>query len=83
MLRVAYGTDPVTGKLPRKTWTFAARGRRAAEREAARLVQSYERDGAGGTRGSVEQLLEEFLRFSISRDRSPTTIHDNWRIVAG
>jgi hypothetical protein len=70
LLRVAYGKDPVTGKPRRKTWTFEAHGLRAAERQAARLIDSYEQDGIIGTRASVEQLLEEFMRFSISRGRS-------------
>jgi integrase len=78
---VAYGNDPVTGKLRRKTWTFQAHGRRAAERQAARFIDSYEQDGIVGTRATVEQLLEEFMRFSVSRGRSPTTLAEYRRIV--
>jgi integrase len=78
---VAYGKDPVTGKLRRKTWTFEAHGRRAAERQAARLIDSHEQDGIVGTRATVEQLLEEFMRFSVARGRSPTTLAEYRRIV--
>jgi hypothetical protein len=80
-LRVAFGKDPVTGKLRRKTWTFEARGRRAAERQAARLNDCYEQDGIVGTRATVEQLLEEFMRFSVARGRSLTTLAEYRRIV--
>lgn len=81
MLRAAYGQDPVTGKLRRRTWTFVAKGRRAAERHAARLIDEFERDDVVGTRTTVGQLLEEFLRFSVARGRSPTTLAEYRRIA--
>ena len=80
MLRAAFGTDPITGKARRKSWTFQARGRRAAERQAARLIEGYEQKGISGTTATLEQLLEEFLRISAARGRSPTTLHEYQRI---
>ena len=82
LLRVAYGKDPVTGRVRRKTWTFKAKGRRTAERQAARLIDDFERDEVVGTRATVSQLLEEFLRFSVARGRSPTTLAEYRRIAS-
>ena len=37
-----YGTDPGTGKRRVKVWTFEAKNRREAERQAARILDEFE-----------------------------------------
>jgi integrase len=79
LLRVAAGPDPVTGVARRKSWTFAAKGRRAAELEATRLIEALE--GSIGTTATLQHLLDEYLRMSEARGRSPTTLHEYRRIA--
>jgi integrase len=80
-LRATYGRDPVTGKERRKSWTFEAKTRREAERQVGRILDAFEQGGVLGTRATVAQLLEEFMRVSASRGRSPNTLHDYRRII--
>jgi hypothetical protein len=75
-IRVALGLDPKTGRYRQKSLTV--RGTRAeAERALRRLLEEVE----AGThedkvQGSVTfgELLDEWLAFKVSADRSPTTI---------
>jgi integrase len=75
-LRVSRGRDPVTGRYRQKSVTV--RGTRAeAERALRQLIDEVE---AGRERGTDDPgltfggLLDEWLRFTEGRGRSPTTI---------
>jgi integrase len=80
-LRVFVGKDPLTGKYRRKNFTFEAKGRRAAERRGAEFIRVLEQEAPLGSSITVEQLLNEFMAFSETRDRSPATLYSYRRTV--
>lgn len=73
-LRAYAGTDPVTGKPKQRTKTVAARNRTEANRALGAFVAEVDADGSVGTSATVQTVLEEWLRHSESRNRSPMTI---------
>ena len=76
-LRMNYGTDPGTGKRRVKVWTFEAKNRREAERQAARILDEFESTvKVIPTKQLVSQLLEEHLVLLTSRGRAPRYLDD-------
>ena len=72
-----YGTDPGTGKRRVKVWTFEAKNRREAERQAARILDEFESTvKVIPTKQLVSQLLEEHLVLLTSRGRAPRYLDD-------
>jgi integrase len=82
VFKVDLGKDPVTGKRRRRTITFAAKGARAAQAHANWLVTELGADQPVTTRATVEDLFAEFLTFSESRGRAPTTLHEYRRAIS-
>ncbi len=80
-LRAWIGVDPATGKRRRKVWVFKATGRKAAERHAADLLSKFGVDQPLGSKMTIAALLEEFMKFSEARDRSPKTLHEYRRTI--
>jgi integrase len=80
-LRVWHGVDPGTNKRRRKVWTFKANGRKAAERRAAELVAALDVAQPVGSKMTVAALLNEFMKFSEGRGRSPKTLHEHRRTI--
>lgn len=76
-LRMNYGTDPGTGKRRVKSWTFDAKNRREAERQAARLLDEFEATIVTiPSKTPVSRLLEEHLELLANRGRSPRYLDD-------
>jgi integrase len=73
--------DPATGKRRRKVWVFKASGRKVAERHAAELISKFGINQPLGSKMTVAALLEEFMKFSEARDRSPKTLHEYRRTI--
>jgi integrase len=80
-LRAWVGVDPATGKRLRKVWFFKATGRKNAERHAADLISKFGANQPVGSQMTVAALLEEFMKFSEARDRSPKTLHEYRRTI--
>ena len=75
-LRVFVGTDPVTGAPKQLTKTVEARNRSAAQ--TALNQWSAELDGVGevGPTATLRTVINEWLRHSEARGRSPKTLHE-------
>jgi integrase len=74
--RYVEGTDPVTGTIRRRTTTLSAKTKTAAQAQARKFLADVEANGTvTGTSATVEQLLEEWMRFQSNRGRSPTTLN--------
>ncbi len=71
--RYSIGPDPVTGKPRRRAVTFRAKSKSAAQSQARAIVASTDTAPVGSSM-SVSELLEEWMRFQHSRDRSPVTV---------
>jgi len=80
-LRAWVGIDPVSGKRRRKVWVFEATGRKSAERRAAELLNDFGVALPVGAKMTVAALLEEFMKFSEARERSPKTLHEYRRTI--
>ena len=78
-LRVYVGVDPVTGKKRTLSRTFRG-GKRAANKELARLVTEYGGQGVA-TEKTFGELLERRLDAVERRGASPTTV-DSYRSKA-
>jgi len=74
-LRIDLGPDPVTGKRRRRMWTFEAKGLKMANRKASQLLAALELEEPSGTQMSVAKFFAEYMVFSASRGRAPTTLH--------
>jgi integrase len=74
--RFVVGTDPVTGKVRRRTTTITAKSKTAAQAEARKILADVAANStAMGTSATVEQLLQEWMNFQSNRGRSPTTLN--------
>lgn len=67
----------------RSTWVFDAPGRRSAEAKAKKLVAEYQYAVRSRRPPTVEELFEEFLSFSATRGRAPTTLREYRRVWSG
>ena len=73
--RFVEGVDPVTGKLRRRTITFLAKNKSAAQTQSRKILAEIDSGSVPlGTSATVEQLLAEWMTFQSSRGRSPTTL---------
>jgi len=79
-LRVFEGTDPVSGKKHYRTRSFQG-GKRAAQKELARLVAEVDRGVVAPTRKTAGALLEEWLAHIEHLGRSPSTLYNYRRLV--
>ncbi len=73
MFRYVEGVDPVTGKIRRRSITIEARTKTAAHAKARKVLADVDATTTG-TSATLSQLLEEWMRFQVSRGRSPTTL---------
>ena len=78
--RYSIGKDPVSGRAIRKSVTFEAKGKSAAQRRARELVGESDPEPAGSN-VLMSRLLEEWIKFQSSRGRSPTTLHGYQSII--
>jgi integrase len=74
MFRFVVGVDPVTNKFRRRSVTIAAKNKSAAQAKARKVLVEMDEVSAG-TSATLNQLLEEWMRFQTSRGRSPTTLN--------
>jgi integrase len=81
LYKVDRGTDPLTGRRRRVSFRFEARSPKEANLRANRFLAELETSTPLGSRATVDQLLAEFMRFSRSRGRSPTTLREYQRII--
>jgi len=76
------GTDPATGAPRRRSWTFEAKTRAAAERKVRAIVADLEDEPpVSGSNVPVAQLLADWNAHCEVRGRSPKTIFENERII--
>ncbi len=80
-VRVCVGRDPKT-KRYRYVSTTVHGGRRAAQREAARLVKEAGEGKIPAERETVAGLLHRWLEHIEARGRAPKTLLENRRMAA-
>jgi integrase len=78
-VRAYVGRDPLTGNHRRRSISFRATGKRAAEKKARELGQRLdaERDNLAAA-GSIAELVGDWLALA-ERDRSPSTLRKSYR----
>jgi integrase len=74
MFRFVVGIDPVTNKFRRRSVTITAKNKSAAQAKARRFLAEVD-EVSTGTSATLNQLLEEWMRFQTGRGRSPTTLN--------
>jgi hypothetical protein len=79
---VPLGRDPTT-KRNRYVPTTVHGGRRAAQREAARLVKEAAEGKIPLERETLTGLLERWLEHMEARGRAPETLLENRRLAVG
>jgi integrase len=74
MFRFVVGIDPVTNKVRRRSVTITAKNKSAAQAKARKFLAEVD-EVSTGTSATLNQLLEEWMRFQAGRGRSPTTLN--------
>jgi integrase len=73
MFRFVVGIDPVTAKVRRRSVTISAKNKTAAQAKARKILATFD-EVTTGSSATLNQLLEEWMRFQSGRGRSPTTL---------
>lgn len=81
LYKIDRGRDPLTGRRRRVSFRFEAKSPKEANLRANQFLADLEASAPLGSRATVDQLLVEFMRFSRSRGRSPTTLREYQRII--
>ena len=80
--RIYLPRHPATGKQTRRTWTFQAGSLKDAQRHVQVITKEFEQApvlAGGGI--TVAHMLNEFMSFSQTRDRSPKTLFEYQRVI--
>jgi integrase len=78
-VRVFLGRDPIHGKPQTRTFTFEAKGVRAARVKAGELEREARESAA--VRESFGQAVEQWWQGWLEDDHSPTTVREYRRII--
>lgn len=78
-IRVFLGRDPINGRQQTRTFTFEAKGVRAARVRAGELERQAQ--ASPGARESFGQAVETWWGQWLKKNRSPTTVREYRRII--
>lgn len=79
--RMRHGTDPVTGKPRMLTRTIKAKTRSAAQKQVQAILAELDEHPTSGSSAPLSAVLEEWLRHTEARGRSPHTVDSARRCV--
>jgi len=79
--RMRSGADPVTGKSRMLTATIKAKTRSAAQKQVQAILADLDEHPATGSSAPLSAVLEDWLRHTEARGRSPHTIDSARRCV--
>jgi len=73
-LRYVEGEDSITGEILRRSISFEAKSKTAAQTIARKILAELDTKSVE-TKRTIDYLLGEWMRFQLSRGRSPTTLN--------
>ncbi len=80
LFRYVTGTDPVTGKMVRRSVTLFAKNKTGAQAQANKILTEVHQ-APTGSRAPVHVVLHEWMAFQTARGRSPTTLYGYQKII--